>query len=81
MSLPSLIEDGSSVIHTTPWWHRLFKPRRVVPVEDVLPLLDALENTEAQGRPHTRACGCEECENWDQVCEAYTRFILKHPLP
>lgn len=82
-SLASLIDDEPS----TPQWKQHlsklnpFKRRKVVAVEDVLPLLDALENIEAQGRPHNRACGCEECENWDQVSTAYTKFILKHPLP
>lgn len=82
----SLIEDGYS-IDLTPWWRYYlqkllpFKSRKVVALEDVLPLLDAMENIDAQGRPHSAACGCELCENWDQVCEAYARFIFKHPLP
>jgi hypothetical protein len=81
--LASLIDDEPP----TPQWKQHlcklnpFKRRKVVAIEDVVPLLDALENIEAQGRPHSRACGCGECENWDQVYTAYTKFILKHPLP
>jgi len=53
-----------------------------VPMEDVLPLLDALDSIESQGRPHRggdTGCGCEECEAWDQAFYAYTRFVSKHP--
>jgi hypothetical protein len=86
MKTPSLIEDGHT-LDLTPWWRRClqkllpFKRRKVVALEDVLPLLDALESVEAQGRPHSRVCGCELCETWDQVHYAYTKFIFKHPLP
>jgi len=85
----SMISDGYT-IDLTPWWKYYlrklfpFKRRRVVLLEDVLPLLDALDSIESQGRPHTggdTGCGCELCENWDQVHRAYTKFIFKHPLP
>lgn len=83
-----MISDGYT-IDLTPWWryyaHKFnpFKRRRkMVPMEDVLPLLDALEAIESQGRPHRggdTGCGCEQCEEWDQAYYAYTHFISKHP--
>ncbi len=86
----SMIEDGYS-IDLTPWWHYYaqklnpFKRRRrMVPMEDVVPLIDALDSIESQGRPHMggdTGCGCELCENWDQVHYAFTKFTAKHPLP
>lgn len=75
----SLISDGYS-IDLTPWWKHLllkvfpFKRRRVVALEDVLPLLDAMEFT-----LHSHNLDPEACV--DKLSDAYIKFIFKHPLP
>ena len=86
----SMISDGYT-IDLTPWWRyyaRKFNPfkrrRKMVPMEDVLPLIDALEDIEAHGRPHRggdTGCGCDLCEDWDQASNVRVKFICKHMIP
>lgn len=75
----SMISDGYT-IDLTPWWRYYlrklfpFKRRRVVALEDVLPLLDAMQFTLDSHNTDPEACV-------DKLSEAYTKFIFKHPLP
>jgi hypothetical protein len=79
MKTPSLIEDGHT-LDIVPRWRRWlqkllpFKRRKVVALEDVLPLLDAMEFTLFLHNTDPEMCV-------DKLSAAYTKFIFKHPLP
>jgi hypothetical protein len=79
--------NGKELPMTKPKWVQealAAPPPPVVPLEDVKPLIYALENIDAQGRPHSggdTGCGCEQCENYDAVESALRNFTTKYPTP
>lgn len=73
----SMIEDGYS-IDLTPWWRyyvQKFNPfkrrRRMVPMDDVKPMLDALEY-------YITTC---DYQTGKRASQEIIVFINKHPLP